>query len=991
MPAGFPPSYVLEVGLQPYGSFRELLINEAYVQGVWPLAEIGLDSPIRDISGHDHHGTYNGVNDPANRGVPVALPEGALGMFFGSQSWITVPDHPDLRLGGGSVDIIFVVKTHYIPEAGSVNYIVSKGPLDWSSGYQVWVERGEWDYGDGAGPVPAAFIGAIVAGSPQGATTDRPLPLNTWNLVHVIYLPERATFWVLLNGQSVLLDTGTWPDPIESSAPLYIGGRPSDPNQSFVGNLAMVMVGREGNPDLSPKLQATRQWTSIAADTRSSVAPLTWRKGIIGSSLLDNVAQPGAMTFALDNTGSMYEQRIRADGACAYWRLNETSGTTAKDSSGRNLTASYGSGVTLGVASPIEGTAAYRATAGTVITHADNVSLDLTSLSLEAWIYLTTLHTGYAMHLFDKGGAGGPAANYNFYFFGALGTGVEGGIALLGSTASQPWGQITAMGWPTLNAWHHIVATYDAVKGGDLYIDGVAVGVHLGGTGPLITNANPLKCDIWEGASVDELAMYPFALTADQVRAHHALGRAADAHRGIGRYTPGHRNCIPGWRIGIPVRFGFNLQGAGYKYKWRGHVVDIQPTPGEWLSRHVQVSCADWFERAASSPITAVPVATNKRSDLVMRTVLDQAVGRSPAAVDIQVGAAIFQYALDAGQGDHESILTEGTRVTNSERGYWYHRGDDQQGGTMRWEGRRYRQTEGIATRTLDNTMQGLQVDYSLQRVINIVRVLQTPRRVDASTVVLFTLEISSQPQPIAPGETVFFRGSYRDPEQLAARVGGADLVPLVAYTDYACPANADGTGADLTPSVALVQRLGASEWALEFTNGSALPCYLRLNAATAFQIRGRGIYHYSEIVVERRDETSIRRHGPRTLQLQAEYESDRTTADGIAGYVLKVLGDQRPLPRSVTLHGARGDVGWLSYCWAIEPGDRIALREPMTGVEFDDPLSFYDMGYWVNGEEGTFEENGRVTCTWTLAPSASMPAGLFDFSGFDVDFFFAI
>jgi hypothetical protein len=52
---------------------------------------------------------------------------------------------------------------------------------------------------------------------------------------------------------------------------------------------------------------------------------------------------------------SGYASLILADNPFLYWRLGETSGTTAVDSSGNNRSGTYASGVTLGAASSLSG------------------------------------------------------------------------------------------------------------------------------------------------------------------------------------------------------------------------------------------------------------------------------------------------------------------------------------------------------------------------------------------------------------------------------------------------------------------------------------------------------------------------------------------------------------------------------------------------------------------------------------------------------------
>src|SRR5215831_13382087 len=59
-------------------------------------------------------------------------------------------------------------------------------------------------------------------------------------------------------------------------------------------------------------------------------------------------AQAGVHALAASASVSPYAQAILADAPQAYWRLDETSGTTFADSTGHGNTSTLNAGVTLG-------------------------------------------------------------------------------------------------------------------------------------------------------------------------------------------------------------------------------------------------------------------------------------------------------------------------------------------------------------------------------------------------------------------------------------------------------------------------------------------------------------------------------------------------------------------------------------------------------------------------------------------------------------------
>jgi hypothetical protein len=91
---------------------------------------------------------------------------------------------------------------------------------------------------------------------------------------------------------------------------------------------------------------------------------------------------------------------------------------------------------------------------------------------------------------------------------------------------------------------HHVVATYDSFSGRKaLFIDGVKRFEHVYPVGTLILSGGPVAATIGNHASnepftglIDEVALYDFALTAEEVAEHHR--RAADGENYFGSEVP---------------------------------------------------------------------------------------------------------------------------------------------------------------------------------------------------------------------------------------------------------------------------------------------------------------------------------------------------------------------------------------------------------------------------------------------------------------------
>lgn len=232
---------------------------------------------------------------------------------------------------------------------------------------------------------------------------------------------------------------------------------------------------------------------------------------------------------AVLSTGSGYSAAVLADSPLAYFRLDETSGTTLTDSSGNAHNGTYVS-PTLGVtgatsdgdkAATFNGTSAYAFAAGGgaawVPTHAS-------SWTFECWAKFTS--TGFAGLATIR--TPSPFAD----------SGITCNITI-GRTA----GRIGAETWDWANSgsrvissannndgnWHHVAVTFDQPTNTlKLYIDGSLNDTKTQGTTGGAGNrqvtlaANNGGTSQWFPGSLDEFAVYGAALSAARIAAHYA-------------------------------------------------------------------------------------------------------------------------------------------------------------------------------------------------------------------------------------------------------------------------------------------------------------------------------------------------------------------------------------------------------------------------------------------------------------------------------------
>jgi Concanavalin A-like lectin/glucanases superfamily len=216
-----------------------------------------------------------------------------------------------------------------------------------------------------------------------------------------------------------------------------------------------------------------------------------------------------------------YPSTILTDHPISYWRLNDTSGTTALDQKGNDNGTIQG-GVTLGQPGPFPGSGAMSFDGGNcsgVSLDANASSLQPPTVSVEAWVKTTQVGdnvvfrmrtNGYELHAADGSAASAP-------LFGAY---ASAGNAYARAASSIADGR-----------WHYLVGTEDGTNI-TLYVDGNLAGsspwpgggISYGGTQAAIgrdADACSGVLPSFQG-DISEVAVYNYALSAAQVAAHYA-------------------------------------------------------------------------------------------------------------------------------------------------------------------------------------------------------------------------------------------------------------------------------------------------------------------------------------------------------------------------------------------------------------------------------------------------------------------------------------
>lgn len=225
---------------------------------------------------------------------------------------------------------------------------------------------------------------------------------------------------------------------------------------------------------------------------------------------------------------SAYNRQVQTDGALDYWRLREGPGSaTATDWAGSS-DLTLGSGVTLDAAGAIVGSSDTAATfAGTPegVAATTTAGPAPSTFSVEAWVKTTSTVGGKIVGFGNQ--STGTSNSYDRHLYvdadGRATFGVyTGAVRTLRSPAAVNDGE-----------WHHLVGSQSAA-GMALYVDGNRVGLDPSVSGPSAYSGYwrlggdnlggwpNVGSSSYLAGVIDDVAVYPGALTAAQVSDHFA-------------------------------------------------------------------------------------------------------------------------------------------------------------------------------------------------------------------------------------------------------------------------------------------------------------------------------------------------------------------------------------------------------------------------------------------------------------------------------------
>lgn len=448
-----------------------------------------------------------------------------------------------------------------------------------------------------------------------------------------------------------------------------------------------------------------------------------------------------------------------------------------------------------------------------------------------------------------------------------------------------------------------------------------------------------------------------------------------------GAYSPGHANCLSGFRHGTRVRLK-ETDGTTERYVFRGRLKQIKPESGASGLRVTACMAEDLMADFATADAINLVLRTAVRPDELIDDLI-AILPDAPANEDLDVGVDEYPFAFDDLGGSVPKAAQLAHDICLSEGGYLYVRGDETDGETLRFENRHSRAVAAVAASfdedDFEDGADAVEVPSNLDQILNDVEVLTVPRRRDAAaTTVLVQHDAAIE---VPAGDTVSVYFDYRDPDSEAQFVGGQDVVTPVANTDYTADTAADGSGSDVTANCAIVATKYGSRVLLEITNSGTDTLYARgPGSTTGLQVRGRGLRRYSAVASRGVYQDSIDTFGCRQLPqpILMPYQSDQTIGQAAADYKSRIYGQllsPRRVKPSTHAFDALAEQGILR-----DIGDRIAITESGTGLDAAETF--------IQSVEHEIRLDGQLHVWWGLAPADVTDVFIFDTGQFDVHAF---
>jgi len=278
--------------------------------------------------------------------------------------------------------------------------------------------------------------------------------------------------------------------------------------------------------EYDPNFNTWRQKADFGGTARAfAVGFSIGSKGYIGTGDVFNVDRKDFWEYT-PQVPSFYRDVILADNPIMYWRLGETSGTVAFDESANHRDARY-------IHNPFHGLPGAIANDPDTSAGFNGVNKYIGwsptssysgSFTVEAWVQVKQVQP---VETFFSTRTEFAEFSFDFKFDTLAGKEIHFDVG-----DGTKWLSTSALPFNFQpNVWYYVTAVV-TTGGATYYVDGAALGSVTYTGIPLLFDAkhrvqigtNKRYDTEWFDGAIDEVAVYPYALTAEQIAAHYAIG-----------------------------------------------------------------------------------------------------------------------------------------------------------------------------------------------------------------------------------------------------------------------------------------------------------------------------------------------------------------------------------------------------------------------------------------------------------------------------------
>lgn len=684
---------------------------------------------------------------------------------------------------------------------------------------------------------------AVTSGANSLYSPDSSLNIGAWYHLAFVYDKSLATAYIYLNGS--LAASGPFTDSAISAGTLNMG-RNFSGAEYFDGRLTRIAVYK----------------TALSASSIS--AHFSAKEGFL------------------------YDNAVLADSPNRYYKLNETSGTTAVDSGSDLQNGAYNGTFSFLIPGPKQLSEDLGMTFNGTNQRVDIPTFDLKdrSFSFEAWFYPSG-GTGYPCILSaTSGGSSGERA--------ALIYDAANGRVLFEFLDPTPVNAATSNGSVVVGNRYHAVGVYDSLsKTASIYLNGI---LHSSITTNGFTSSTYPTTQIaafnytnYFYGTIDDVALYYTALSSGTVYEHYIA--KTERYEGlqllaVSSGTWGNSIAVYGYLTDAALNRNFLFGGTDGSYS-----ADIE-------SSSFQVSLAgDRWDSGRTNALAAIEDVCNTEYGSMLWCARN--------------GTIVFR---------NKSFIFKQAAATPA----------------------------ALSTQSVHSDAH---IEMSVDNIINVVEVKVTPPATLTSGVIaradstidvpgtgLSDNKLGDKPYPgwpdseysdaTEPIKTKEVTLKYVDLG--TGKLSGAKslTLPLEPYTDYTVSDQEETDGFDYTDTSPRYYKISVAEEGsgvrLTFRNWALGTLYFK-----NLQVRGVGIVRYNEQAVEKRDDASVVAYGVRKHGLSLPLEASSAFAEAVADYLLARYGGPVTRINDLAYRGFEHGIP----VFQLEIGDTITVNDDVSGL----------------------------------------------------------